>query len=148
MKKIWLWPELVPDNIKLFLNSTVHACMLSCVQLFVTRWTVTHQTPPSMGFSRQEYWSGWPCPPPGDLPDPGIELVPPMLPALAGKFSITSATWESRSWTITMKIIMTNPKLKGLSGTKQSSFWHDLYVQSDLNKDGENKKRYWENLKF
>ena len=74
------------------------------------------------GILQARILSGWPCPPPGDLPDPGIELVPPMLPALAGKFSITSATWESRSWTITMKIIMTNPKLKGLSGTKQSSF--------------------------
>ena len=40
---------------------------LSCVRLFATPWTVTHQAPPSMGFSRQEYWSGWPFPPPGDL---------------------------------------------------------------------------------
>ena len=46
---------------------------LSCVQLFVTSWTVTHQAPPSMEFSRQEYWSGLPFPSPGDLPDPGIE---------------------------------------------------------------------------
>ena len=46
-------------------------CMPSClspVQLFATLWTVTHQAPLSMGFSRQEYWSGLPCPPPGDLP--------------------------------------------------------------------------------
>lgn len=43
---------------------------------------------------------------------------------------------------------MINPKLKGLSETKENSFWHDLYVHSDLNRDGENKKRYWENLKF
>ena len=43
------------------------------VQLFVTPWTVAHQAPLCMGFSRQEYWSGLPCPPPGDLPDPGIE---------------------------------------------------------------------------
>ena len=47
---------------------------LSRVQLFVTPWTnVAHQTPPSMGFSRQEYWSGLPFPSPGDLSDPGIE---------------------------------------------------------------------------
>ena len=45
----------------------------SCVQLFVTVWTVACQAPLSMGFSRQEYWSGLPCPPPGDLPDPGIK---------------------------------------------------------------------------
>ena len=46
---------------------------LSCVQLSVTPWNVAHQAPPSMGFSRQEHWSGLPFPSPGDLPDPGIE---------------------------------------------------------------------------
>ena len=46
---------------------------LSCVRLFATPWTIAYQTPPSMGFSRQEYWSGLPFPPPGDLPNPGIE---------------------------------------------------------------------------
>ena len=46
---------------------------LSRVQLFVTPWTVTYQDPLSMGFSRQEYWSGLPFPSPGDLADPGIE---------------------------------------------------------------------------
>ena len=46
---------------------------LSCVRLFATPWTVAYQDPRSMGFSRQEYWSGLPFPSPGDLPDPGIE---------------------------------------------------------------------------
>ena len=46
---------------------------LSHVQLFVTPWTVPHQAPPSMGFSKQEFWSVLPFPSPGDLPDPGIE---------------------------------------------------------------------------
>ena len=50
---------------------------------FVTPWTVGSQAPLSMGFPRQEYWSGLPFPSPGDLPDPGIE---PESPALAGKF--------------------------------------------------------------
>ena len=53
-----------------------HACMpaqFSCVRLFMTLWTVAYQAPLSMGFSRQEYWSGLPCPSPGDLPNPGIE---------------------------------------------------------------------------
>ena len=62
----------------------LHACMLSRysrVQLFVTLWTVAHQAPMSMGFSRQEYWSGLPCPPPGDLPHPGIERGSPALQA-------------------------------------------------------------------
>ena len=52
---------------------------LSRVQLFVTPWTVAYQALPSMGFSRQEYWSGLPFPCPGDLPNPGIK---PGFPAL------------------------------------------------------------------
>ena len=53
----------------------------SCPAL-ATPWTVAHQAPLSMGFSRQEYWSGWPCPTPWDLPDPGIEPESPAAPAL------------------------------------------------------------------
>ena len=55
--------------------------LLSHVRLFVTPWTVAHQAPPSMGFSRQEYWSGVPFPSPGDLPNPGIEPGCPSLQA-------------------------------------------------------------------
>ena len=55
--------------------------LLSHVRLFVTPWTVAHQAPPSMGFSRQEYWSGLPFPSPGDLPNPGIEPGCPSLQA-------------------------------------------------------------------
>ena len=54
----------------------------SHVQLFVTLWTAAHQPPLSMGFSGKKYWSGLPLSPPGDLPDPGIELVRPGSPAL------------------------------------------------------------------
>ena len=63
---------------------------LSRVRLFATLWTVASQAPLSMGFSRQEYWSGLPYPPPGDIPDPGIE---PVSHALAGRFFTTNATW-------------------------------------------------------
>ena len=59
--------------------------MLSCfshVQLFAALWTVAHQASLSMGFSRQEYWSGLPYPPPGDLPDPEIKAMFPASPAL------------------------------------------------------------------
>ena len=73
--------------------------MLSCfshVRLFVTLWIVAHQSPLSMGFSRQQYWSGLQCPPTGHLPDPGVEASSPMSPALAGGFSTTSATWEDQ----------------------------------------------------
>ena len=58
-------------------------------------WTVVHQAPLSMEFSRQEYWHGLPCPPPGDLPDPGIEHSALMSPVLAGGFFTASATWEA-----------------------------------------------------
>ena len=71
----------------------VRACMLSFfspVWLFVTPWTIGGQTPLSMGFSRQEYWSGLPFPtPPGDLPNPGIEPASPVSPALTGRFFTT-----------------------------------------------------------
>ena len=59
----------------------------------VTLWTVACQAPLSMGFSRQEYWSGLACPPPGDLLDPGIEPVSLTSIALAGRFLIASTTW-------------------------------------------------------
>ena len=51
-------------------------------RLFETPWTVARQAPLFTGLSRQEHWSGFPCPPPGDLPDPGIELASPAAPAL------------------------------------------------------------------
>ena len=53
--------------------------LLSRVRLFAAPWTVAYQAPPSMGFSRQEYWSGLLFPSPGDLPDPGIEPGSPIL---------------------------------------------------------------------
>ena len=56
--------------------------MLSHVQLFVTMWAIAFQAPLSMGFSRQEYWSGLPYPSPGDLPGQGIEPTSPVSPAL------------------------------------------------------------------
>ena len=66
---------------------------ISHVQLCATPWTVARQALLSMGFSRQEYWSGLPCPPPGDLPSPGMEPTSPLSPALAGGFLTTRATW-------------------------------------------------------
>ena len=63
--------------------------VLSRVRLFAIPWTVARQAPLSMGFSRQEYWSGLPFPPPEDLPDPGIEPVSPVSPALARRFFTT-----------------------------------------------------------
>ena len=62
-----------------------YSCMLgrfSHVRLFATLWTIACQIPMSVGFSKQEYWSGLPCPLPGDLPDPGIKPASPMTPEL------------------------------------------------------------------
>ena len=74
-------------------------CMCMCmqshfshVQLFATLWTVARQAPLSVGSSRQENWSELPCPPPGDIPDPGIEPASLKPPALAGGFFISSTT--------------------------------------------------------
>ena len=65
----------IPKKVKLKVKS------LNRVQLFATLWTIAQQAPPSMGFSRQEYWSGLPFPSPGDLPNPGIEPTSPALQA-------------------------------------------------------------------
>ena len=62
-----------------------HICF-SHVRIFETLWTAACQAPLSMGFSRQEYWSGLPFPPLGDLPNPGIESLSLASPALAGRF--------------------------------------------------------------
>ena len=72
---------------KLSYDSAVPSLLLlvsrfSRVRLCATLWTVAHQAPLSMGFASQEYWSGLPCPPPGVLPDPGIEPESPVSPAL------------------------------------------------------------------
>ena len=61
----------------------------------MTLWTIASQAPLSMGFSKQEYWKGLPCPPPGNRPHPGIESVSLMSPALAGRFYTSSAIWKA-----------------------------------------------------
>ena len=95
-------PPVIGASMK-FSLSLIPECLLSgcgvlshfnCVQPFATLWTVSHQAHLSMGFFSQEYWSGLLCPPPGDLPDPGIQLCL-MSPALASRFFPTSATWEA-----------------------------------------------------
>ena len=95
------------------------ACMLghfSHVWLFATLWTIAHQAPLSMGFSWQEYWSGLPYPPPGDLPNPGIKPVSLMSPVLAGGFFTTSATWEALDMKIEQK------RKKGREGGFMNSY--------------------------
>ena len=67
-----------------------HACVLHHVLFFVTL-----ESEDSIGFSRQEYWKRLPCPPLGDLPDPGIEPMSHRSPAMAGRFFTTNAAWEA-----------------------------------------------------
>ena len=74
--------------------------------LFAILWTVALHASLSMGFSRQEYWSGPPCPPPGDLPDPGIKLMSLVTPAVVSRFFTSSATWEAlRKWHMYVNIL-------------------------------------------
>ena len=91
-------------NIKVVFKKIHTLCMSMCAcalshfsraQLFGTLWTVARQAPLSMGFSRQECWSGLPFPSPGDLPYPGIKPVSLMSPALAAGFFTTGATWKN-----------------------------------------------------
>ena len=77
----------------------VCVCVFSCVQLFVMPGTVLCQASLSMESSREEYWSRLPCPPPGDLPNPGMEPQSLMSPALTGWFFTPSATWEAPRYT-------------------------------------------------
>ena len=77
--------------------------LLSRVQLFATPWTVAYRVPPSMGFSRQEYWSGLPFPSSDDLPEPGIEPTSPAAYALAGEFFTTEPPGKPRFLCIHLK---------------------------------------------
>ena len=82
------WTQITWLIVFLLLHVLSH---LSHVRLFATPWTVAHQAPPSMGFSRQEYWSGLPLSRPGHLPNPGIQPMSLKSPALAGGFFTTIA---------------------------------------------------------
>ena len=95
----------------------VHAKSLSCVWLFATLRTVAHQAPLPTEFSRQEYCSVLPCPPPGYLPDPGIELT--SLTSPAGRFFTTSATHEVLSSVQFSRSVMSNSlRPRGLYPTR------------------------------
>ena len=78
-----------------YISLCVCAQSLSHVRLFTTPWTVTRQSPLSMGFSRQEYWNGLLCPPPGDLPNPGIEPVF-CIDRQVLYHCLLSTTWEAQ----------------------------------------------------
>ena len=105
----------------------------SCVQLCVTPWTVAHQAPLSMGFSRQECWSGFPMPPPGALPDPGMEPTSLMSPVLADGFFTTSATWEALANSISVPFFWLYWDITDItyclsSRCEHTSIWYTFYL--------------------
>ena len=104
-------PHTLQGHTHIYMHTDIHmytpvhthghtwVCMLSCfsrVRVFETLWTVASQAPLSMGFSRQEYWSGLPCPSPWGLPDAGIKSV---SLTVAESFFTTSATWDTHTHT-------------------------------------------------
>ena len=103
-------------------------------------WTVAHQAPLSRGFSRQEYWSALPCPPPGNLPDPGIEPTSLLFPALAGgchlgspfKIQSLSQRWpkERKTWTISLRgsVVGRTLSTNGVQNTFVCGYQHILKV--------------------
>ena len=72
-----------------------HSCVCSVMSDSAVPWTVAHQAPLPMEFSRQQYWSGMPLLTPWDLPDPGLKSMSPISLALAGVFFITIIAWEA-----------------------------------------------------
>ena len=104
-------------------------CILSHVWLFATLWTVGHQAPLAMEFSRQEYWSGLPFSPLGDLPDPGLEPAAPVSPALAGSFFTTAPLGEPTiQWTLAIWSLVPLPFLNPacVSGRSQFMYYWSL----------------------
>ena len=111
----------------------VCACVLShfsCAWLFAILWTVALQAPLSMGFSRQEYWSGLPCPPLGEFSQPGDRTLISYIssPALAGRFFTTGTSWEApglRSQN-PMHSVNTWFEIMGVTGMKEYGlgFWN------------------------
>ena len=117
----------------------LYACILSrfnCVRLCETLWTIAHQAPLSMGFPRQEYWSGLQCPAPEDLPNPGIEPVSLMSSALAGRFFTTSAMQEAHTFYIkciyTYKYVYAYIGAEKVQTVKNLSSVQKTWVQSEL----------------
>ena len=82
-------------------------------------WSIACQASLSMGFSRQEYWSWLPWPPPGDLPNPGIEPSSLRSPVLAGRFFITSATGEAPKRCTSRHIIIKMLQIENFKGSKK-----------------------------
>ena len=106
----------------------------SCVQLFVSLWTVSRQAPLSIRFSGQEYWSGWPCPPSGDLPDPGTDSVFPVSPTLLAD-SLPLSHWVAMCVCVSRSVV-----------PKSVTPWTAVH-QASLSM-GFSRQEYWSGLPF
>ena len=108
VKNILFRTSLVVEWLRCRDSNAGVCCMLShfsCIWIFATPWTVAYQAPLTMGFSRQEYWSGLLCPPAGDLPESGIKPMSLMSPTLAGRLFTTSIPSQgTRSHMLQLKI--------------------------------------------
>ena len=111
------------------------SCMLSefsHVRPFVIPWTVAPQIPLFMGFSRQEYWSRFPCPSPGGLPDPGIKPMSLLSPTMGGQFFTTSATWKAPQRHTSQQILISYPMIRQQVNQLSKTRHHgDFWVQAN-----------------
>ena len=132
-KKKKNWDHQSQPNFQLNEPTWSEMKSLSRFWLFATPWTVAYQNPPSMGFSRQEYWSGLPFPSPGDLPDPGIEPPSPALQADAfpseppGKSwwisLVSEPEWNKQKWMrSTLWWLRLATEFRGVLSTKKANF--------------------------
>ena len=122
-----------PTTGQYYIVSCFSWCVVSYVQPFVTPWTIARQAPLSMEFSRQEFWSGLPFPPAGDLPDLGIEPESPVSLGLADGFFITNTTREARvSWVprLTLLDLMNKLDLLTFSWNRTPSYFTLLIFPS------------------
>ena len=121
-------------------NNNVHVCQLSCfscVQLFAPPWTIAHQAPLSMGFSRQECWNGFPCPSSGGFSRSGIKPMSLTSPVLADGFFTTSATWEPLKQQYVLSLIASEGQ------ELWSSLGSLIGLQSDIDKVCSHLKLDW-----
>ena len=131
------------------LHDLMCMCVLSHfsrVQLFATLWTIACQASPSMGFSRQEYWSGLPWCPPGDLPDQGIEPVSLTSPALADWFFTSRSTWEAHDLTCVCVCVCAHAHMHAHCVWLFATPWTVAY-QAPLSMKF-SRQEYWSRLPF
>ena len=135
-------------------------CMLSYfshVQFFVTPWMVAHQVPLFSRFSRQGYWSGLSCPPPGDLPNPGIKPMSLIFFALTGRFFTTGTTWEAPQirkvlgkldWVyhISFNPDLSDSRTHAIKHKTKTCPQGDLSLIGELNMGTDTHHIYWEGL--